>query len=532
MPFFPMRLSANNRLRLATGGIAAGGFYWSLAAFPRPAMLLIEHGPGYQLAGGAEILAGRHPFIDFQDIYGPLTFYASAAAQWLCGGGLLGELLLTSVSAAAAYALLFRLMVACDVCVRPAVVMTAVAITVGPEPYRYYLLLLPLVFFWTAWRYAAQPGGWRLSGVALSVTVAGLFRPDLGVFTGISAAVLVLAGGGGARPILRRLAALAGLILVFSSPWLGWLASHGKLTAYLVNSSLDSMQTAIGLAKPAPPFDFSHGWVTVQNAKAYLFRLPLLTTLAIGAVFVVRRAELRGPKRAQLLCAGAFLVLSLAQASHIVDWFHVRDTLPVRLLLLAWCATAVGSIAAVRARRALVAVFCLSMVAGVMGKAELDQRSPWKVGEKIFAYAKSRREVLTAVQQDAAHDQAALYDYVRDHSGANEKVLAVLEAPQLNFFSERGFAGRQMAILPGYFASADHQRELIGSIRRGPTAFIVIHHLVMMDQPEHALDRFAPEFYAFLQAEFVEVKRFGGCRVLTPRWRPGAPLDAPDWWTP
>ena len=41
----------------------------------------------------------------------------------------------------------------------------------------------------------------------------------------------------------------------------------------------------------------------------------------------------------------------------------------------------------------------------------------------------------------------------------------------------------------------------------------------MMDNPDISLERFAPEFYAFLQQDFVEVKRIGYCRVLAPRWR-------------
>ena len=66
---------------------------------------------------------------------------------------------------------------------------------------------------------------------------------------------------------------------------------------------------------------------------------------------------------------------------------------------------------------------------------------------------------------------------MRDHSAPDEGVFAVLEAPQMNYFANRRFAGAQMAIFPGYFASSDDQRALIEQIRRGRTAFVVIDHL-------------------------------------------------------
>ena len=536
-----MWLAVKKRLPLALVTLVALAGYWTLAMFPTPAGLLSNHGHGFQLAGGAEILAGRHPFLAFDDIvYGPMMYYASGAAQWLAGGRVGGELVLVSLAYAIGYALLFRLMLGLGVSRGLAFAVTALAIMVLPEPFRYYLFLAPMLFFAAAWRYADAPGWRRLAWMAMAVTLAGLFRSELGVFTFVSGLGLIATTGAGRRQPARHVLGLTGMVVLCALPWLAWLAAHGRLTSYLMLSSVDALQDVAGRAKPPPPFDFSGTPLTGQNAKAWLFRTPWLIMVFVGVMMVVRRAEIRGPQRARLWCAGIFMVLSLAQASHIVDWIHVRDTLPVRFLLLGWVVA--GSLhrgGPVRAQiggrflsAAVVAVFCLTLVGGAAGKQELAQLSPLAVGRKLLAYNASRDELLARVRESGGNFRAPLYEYVRDHSAPDEGVFAVLEAPQLNYFAHRRFAGRQMAIFPGYFGSPADQRRLIESIRQGPTAFVVIDHAAMADHPEISLDRFAPEFYAFLQAEFVEVAQFGYCQVLAPRWRKGSPLDAPNWWEP
>ena len=535
-----MWLAEKKRIPLALVTVAAVACYWTLAMFPTPAELLSNHGQGYQLAGGTEILAGRQPFLAFDDIYGPLMYYASGVAQWLAGGRVGGELVLVGLAYAAGFALFFQLMLGLGISRGLAFATTAVAIAVLPEPFRYYLFLLPMLFFAAAWRYAEWPDGRRLTWMAVAVTGAGLFRPDLGVLAYVSGLVAIAATGAGRTPIVRHLLSFTGLVVLAALPWLGWLAAHGKLTSYLVFSSVDAVRDAIGLAKPPPPFDLSGTLLTGQNAKAWLFRTPWLIMVFVGVMMVVRRADMRGPPRARLWCAGTFMALSLVQAVHIVDWIHVRDTLPVRFLLLGWVVAGSlqrgGPVRATIGRRllpaALAAVFALTLLGGVAGKETRAQLSPLAVGRKLLAYTASRDELLARVRESGENFRAALYEYVRDHSAPDEGVFAVLEAPQLNYFANRRFAGRQMAIFPGYFGSSADQRRLIESIRQGPTAFVVIDHPAMADHPEISLDRFAPEFYAFLQAEFVEVAQFGYCQVLAPRWRKGSPLDAPNWWEP
>jgi hypothetical protein len=60
---------------------------------------------------------------------------------------------------------------------------------------------------------------------------------------------------------------------------------------------------------------------------------------------------------------------------------------------------------------------------------------------------------------------------------------------------------------------------LIARIRKQDTALVVVNGFDIGEEyPGVTLDRFAPEFYAFLQTEFDVVAQFAYCRVLRPRW--------------
>ena len=516
---------SHRNVGLLSAAIATIAFYWTIALYPTPARLLSEHGQGYQLAAASEILAGRHPVLDFNETYGPLTFYASAVAQWVSGGRVLGELSLIAAAFALSYALLFRLMIAGGIDLRIAVAMSCAAIVVQPVGYRYYLLLCPLLALAAAWRYVERPGRSRLALLGLAVTVAGLFRPDLGVYLFVTALVLIFAAGN-ARP-LRNAASLTAWILVWASPWLLWLAWHGKLGDYLYISSLEATQEAAGRAKPPPWPDFAVGLFAERNLKAFLFRLPLLMLGLAAVMLVVRRNELRGAARARLWAAFVLAALTTLQASHIVDWIHVRDTLPIRFLLLGWITTgalasgATGDAWWTRRFLPLAAVIVLtgSAMVGSLLKERESSLSPVRLAAKVRDYSLGRDALLARVREGRETFRAELYEYVRDHSAPDETIFAVLEAPQMNYFANRRFASRQMAIFPGYFASPRHQQRMMAEIRRGPTAFVVIDHLEMADYPEGAMARFAPDVLRFLNEEFVEVARIGYCRVLAPRWR-------------
>lgn len=493
----------------------------ALAWFPSPKGLLSDHGHGYQLAGAAEILAGRHPFVDFHDIYGPLPHYASALAHAAAGGRVGGELALVVLAMAAGCALFFRLLRRCGVGAGTALAATGVVVAVQPAAFRYHLFLLPVIFLAAAWRHAEAPTRGRRVALAATVTLAGLFRPDMGVFTWAAGVVLMATLGEGRRAAWREAAEFTGWVVAWALPWLGWLAAHGTLGEYLADSSAMALASNAGIARPFPGWSTEHGGLNAQNAKAVLFRLPgwLLVAALLGLWW--RRRELAGAQRAKLWAVAALAAGTQLQAVSVVDWMHVRDPLPWRIFLLAWIA-ADGSGWRGAVARGVAAAVAMALAGAAAVRAPPGQCAPGAIAAKLRTYACGRAEFLERVAVERPSLRAPLYRYLRDHSAPDEGVFAVMEAPQTNFFAERRLAGGQLAIMPGYFASAADQRRLIARLRAERVAFVVLDHVVQEEYPDLMLAKFAPEFWAFLRDEFVEVERFGYARVLKPRWREAA----------
>lgn len=515
-----MNPTLDRRDRWLTLVVALVAAFVVFALFPMPAALLSDHGHGYQLAGAAEILAGRHPFVDFRDVYGPLPHYASAFAHVAAGGRVGGELALVVGALACGYALFFRLLRRCGVGAGVALVATAVAVAVQPSAFRYYLFLLPVIFLTAAWRYTENPTRRARAWLAATVTLAGLFRPDLGVFTWLAGVVALTTLGAGRRAAWREAAEFTAWVGAWALPWLGWLAAHGALGEYLLDSSSGALAHNAGMARAFPAWAFGGTDAVTQNAKAFLFRLPALLLIVALAGLWLKRRELAGAPRARLWTMAALAAGTQLQAVSIVDWMHVKDTLPWRIFLLAWLvAEAVKSGTTARRRwiAGSAAGALAAMLIGAVAWREPLIQFRWRaLRTKAATYALERDAFLARL---AGWPRADLYSYLRDHSAPDEGVFAVIEAPQTNFFAQRRLAGGQLAIFPGFFASADDQRRLIERLRTGRTAFVVLDHLGQDEYPELALEKFAPEFWAFLQRDFVEAARIGPFRVLTPRGR-------------
>ena len=77
---------------------------------PPPLKFIQDQDWAHQLSGANQILKGQHPFITFLDVYGPLTFYASAIAQVIFGTRIIGEIFLIGLGFSIAYTIIYWLM--------------------------------------------------------------------------------------------------------------------------------------------------------------------------------------------------------------------------------------------------------------------------------------------------------------------------------------------------------------------------------------------------------------------------------------
>ena len=166
--------------------IGVGVFVVALIAVvvrtPTPDIFLVDSDAGHQLAGAQQIEFGEHPFVDFRSTYGPLTFYASYAAQRIGGGTIAAELLLCALAYSVAFLLIFR---CTDAMGGTFIALGCTAVWQSrrlPRFYKYYIFLGTALVMICLLRYIRRPGRTRLALLAGAIVIAGLYRPDQGIY--------------------------------------------------------------------------------------------------------------------------------------------------------------------------------------------------------------------------------------------------------------------------------------------------------------------------------------------------------------
>lgn len=500
---------------------------WSLGRLPSPRAFLTDAEYGHQLSAALQILRGEHPFVDVRSTYGPLRFYTSALAQVLSGHRILGELALDAVAYAAAYVVLFRLLLRASGSVAIALVLEACALILMPRTHKYFVVLMPLVVLWSAWRYADRPDATTLRRLALAVVLTGLFRPDFGVYGafGATAGVWVHPADDW-RARGRRVLALVAALLAWTSPWLLWLAVHGALGEYLLDSSVGAARHAAGMSLPFPTWE-TPGLVPGLSALAFGLS-GLLPALAVG-VLGLDRARITAEERRLLPPLLVLAQCTLLQATHRSDFQHLLQSVPVTFVVVAWLAGRAWRLGGIGGAIGLATLGCWAavMVAAVPAQ-------PWRVVgpralvARLRVFAETREEYLHALAADAG-DAAfpSAVGYIRACTEPDARVLALPALASVYYLSDRSFAGGQIALQPGYFTTEADQRRMVArlSTENVPVMIEAVGY-VLDGRPDRAGLTFAPIVADYLEANFVEVGRFGSIAVRVARGRVTAPPEA------
>jgi len=161
------------------------------------------------LSRARQILHGDLPVRDFIDPGFFLALYVSAAIDWLAGHRLVGEALFTSVSLAAAYALVVVVARRVSGSTLIAVAVALVAASLLPRLMNHHKVLVPAVGLYLAWRYARSGTTGLAVGMGVFAGIATLYRHDHGVYL-VPGLLVVLAAchhRDGLRVAARRSAA-------------------------------------------------------------------------------------------------------------------------------------------------------------------------------------------------------------------------------------------------------------------------------------------------------------------------------------
>lgn len=232
------------------------------------------------LSAAQQMLFGDWPTRDFVDPGRPLTIVASAAAQYLLGHTLFAEAVLVSAAFGTAAALtavtVFELTNSLSVSFGAAAFEAAIF----PRTYHYPKLLVTAAGLWLIVYFLRRPSFTRQMMMAAGVTIAFLFRHDLGLFVGVGGLVASILAAPTApwRQRSRCGMGFAAMIVVMVAPYLAYVQLTGGLWNYVI-TALDYDQGHPGYVWPNP---LTAG-ASAESQLLYLFHLLPVATLGVLA---------------------------------------------------------------------------------------------------------------------------------------------------------------------------------------------------------------------------------------------------------
>jgi hypothetical protein len=215
----------------------------------------------------------------------------------------------------------------------------------------------------------------------------------------------------------------------------------------------------------------------------------LIWALPIAGMLVLWRqgGAIDPPTRAVVIVA---IVLQLA-----MNVAMIRDPLPTRIrdvlapaaVLMAWLAgrslARFGS--AGRAPRTIgrvavsAALLCLVALSGAVGEAS-ERIETMRIAEGIDGVRARLRELRRVVLPPRARfgaldaEHQPIVRYLQRCTRPQARILTMTFAPELFFYTDRLFAGGQVAVIPGYFATDADQRLMVSRLMREEVPIVVL----------------------------------------------------------
>jgi hypothetical protein len=435
-----------------------------------------------RISRGRQILAyGETPFADFRDPGYFLTLYVSAAAQWLTGGGLLGEAIVTSAAIATAGTLAFLLASAASGSLAVGLLAPLLMLLEPPRYYDYDKVLFYMGGLAACWRYLDLPTRKRLVAAAIITAVAALFRYDNGLYVFVACVVAIAIRRARDRANLASdlffyfgvvfLAALPASLFVQATAGLpeairqiaAYAATEGHRSELLELPELgfDRVSITYALIVVTAPIALFHlAWrskasrsmLTYADAKI----AAAATLLVCVCVFV-----LRDPISARL---GAAVPVAFVLAASIVGyWRRRRATASSRRLSPAFGTATM-----------LIAV-AVSLAAVAVPQAWRVARAPFSVTRRLIAMSSELRD--SPPRTEYFPDGAALSglaEYLRACTPPGSRVLLTWFAPEVYFFAGRGFAGGMAVVLGSHWSSEDDQRRTIAQLESQSVPLVIV----------------------------------------------------------
>ena len=420
---------------------------------------------------------GELPFRDYFDPGYVLTEFASAAMQLLFGDNLLGEMLLTS-SFMATGTLLALAMTRQVAPSRLSVVVAAlIIILAAPRPYDYdKVLFYPLGIF-LCWRYVDRPSAGRLWSLAAGAVGAGMFRYDNGLFTLLAGLVTVVAlHGRDVRTSSSRVGVLIIAAAICALPSIAFLELNGGVVGavdqVVTYASREGARTRLQhLPRPMQSLPVvANGAVTWPASDAANLLYWAFIAIPIAAIVMVCRSDVvRAAERARVLGAAAMAALIVG--------FILREPLTARigaafapLVIVAMCTWHRVHRRWLARIVAMAVIFATTVAAGWSTTFLRVQRNLPALPQRLARAADSPPP--PAFLPRAA--MSRMTDYLRRCTQSDDRIFAGWFAPELYFFSQRGFAGGMVVTFGHHWSEAGNQRRIIAKMETESVPIVLL----------------------------------------------------------
>jgi hypothetical protein len=507
------------------------------------------------LVPARQIILGEIPGHDF--IGGrSLRVYFSAALQAMFGYQLLPEALVEILFIAAGTLLTYRLATEAAGSIVTGLCVTSMAVAIYPRLYNYPKVFFFVLGLWACWKYVDHHTPARLFVLACCTVGALLFRYDHGALVGVAALTTLLTMYWETPRSLLRSLAFYGVFVVFLwSPYFFFLSLHGGVVNSFRNVAAFIQPELVRTQLPWPTFvaSLSPGMSVPQvfvkeNATPYLYycfiTLPILVLLKIRVqqLWLWSASRRLSPDLPKILCT-----ITLCAAA---DSFMLRAPLASRL-------------ADVAAPTAVLAAWLIgprlgwSSVSRRLDEQRQEQASDstpndsiwrssllyrtfrfaWILGLLVITWlsisvvgdlpvriertgiASGAREVWTRLVNEirglsvsppidrwapmGSTGLKGLVRYVYECTKPSDRLLVTWFAPEVYFYSGRGFAGGIPVFAYGYWATKEVQQRTLAKLSAQAVPIVLLNLQVY----ENFQENFAP-VHAYFMTYYQAVKDF------------------------
>lgn len=486
---------------------------------------------GLLLHVAERLAAGQVPYRDVYFIYTPGFQYLLALLFKLFGPSLLAErVLLAAVHVGlvtTVYALGARL------AWRPlALLAAAIVMATGVTAYRTLAALLTLAVLV---RFVETGQSRWLAATGLGIGVSYLVGQEIGLYTGAATgAYLALASlraperRAALRQLLRQYAVLGAAVAAVLAPWIAILAAQGALAPMLDDTLrvtfLDQpryMHVPLPPLLPLVPDDLSAQ--VVWGPPPYLLYVKLMIYLPLVAVAAAAgvlgawwRVAPPGTPLPRALPLALLAAAMLGTLGFRADYYHLRQVLPVYLVLLAWLLDVARHGGSRRWRRWAAAGLGVAPLLGILlvsGSEALHERA------RLSAPLVTPRGTVL-VDATTAGDLGALLRDLAERTAPGEPIYVAPAETAIYFLADRPNPTRYGQLVSTELRvlredDGREQRALIAAVEAAGVRWVV--RAPTDNVNGYPFAAYAPLIAAYLEAQYVPVDAYGYWSLLRRR---------------